>query len=84
MSDLSSVNAEVSLGLAIANDVVIPVVKGIIKQIKAVSGTKTVEYTIVVDETDATLDGIIARGEADLDIANAELVRLGLPPLVKP
>ena len=80
---LTATNAEISLGLTIGN-VVVPVIIGIIKQIKtAVTGTE-VEYTVVIKSTGALLDAIIAAGESDLNAINKELERFGIPPLSIP
>jgi hypothetical protein len=82
---LSSTNAAVSIGLVVG-ETVVPLIVGLVKEIKsqiAGEGDK-VEYTVVVQAEHAVLDKIIADGTADLAAINAELERLGLPPLAVP
>lgn len=80
---LTASNAELSLGISIGQ-VVVPLVIGLVKEIKTnVIGTD-VEYTVVLKSNKALLDNIIASAETDIAAINAELARFGLPPLADP
>lgn len=60
----------------------IPIVVSVVKSIEAVGAAQTIEYSLVVQQDQAALDAIIAAGAADLATINAELVRMGMPPLI--
>lgn len=80
---LTSLNGRVQLGVTIAN-VVVPLIAGVIKDIKTGISGQTVEYTVVIQTERAVLDSIIASGASDLAAINVELVRLGIAPLAVP
>lgn len=85
LSSLAGVNGEVAIVLQ-AGALVAPLVKGIIKEIKAGigGGTVTIEYTTAIQEGQANLDHAIATDDAVLAAVNAELVRQGVAPLPTP
>lgn len=83
LSVLTSVNAELSLGMTIGNTV-IPIIVGIVKNIKSAASGPTVEYTVVLQSENAILDSIITSGAADIATINAELAKFGFPALAVP
>lgn len=84
LSALSLVNGELVLAVQVAG-LLKPIIVGVVKQIKqAVSPTQEIEYTVVLSTGQDKLDKIIDLIDTDLDEINAELVRLGHPPLQKP
>lgn len=84
LSALSLVNGELVLAVQVAG-LLKPIIVGVVKQIKqAVSPTQEIEYTVVLTTGQDKLDAIIDLTGNDLDEINAELVRLGHPPLQKP
>ena len=82
LKSLESVNSEISLGIVIAGQL-IPLVKGTYQAIRNLfAGTATeVDYAALQIATQAEILAAIQAAQIDLDIANAELVKLGLPPV---
>jgi hypothetical protein len=81
LTALTDVNGELTLAIQIAG-VVIPLVVGLVQKIKSeLSGTQTIEYTVVLKMGQDQLDKIIQGTGGDLAEINAELTRLGLPTL---
>lgn len=77
---LSGANNLISVAVPIAG-LLIPLVVQVIKSISGSGTQQTITYTLVIQEEQAALDAIIAAGAVDLTTVNAELVRMGLPPL---
>lgn len=71
----------ISIAVPIAGTL-IPIVVSVVKSIEGVGAAQTIEYSLVVQQDQAALDAIIAAGTADLATINAELVRMGMPPLI--
>jgi hypothetical protein len=81
LAALSQSNQIIFLGLEIAGQLV-PLVKGTIKEIKKLAtGGTTVTYEVVVKADSAELDAITQLAVDDLAAINAELKRLGQPPI---
>jgi len=84
LAGLGQTNMIVSLGLQVAG-IVVPLAKGLVSQIKLISqGQTTVTYQVVVTTDENSLQQIDAISDADLAAINAELARLGKPPLPVP
>lgn len=84
LSALAETNTYVSLGIEVAG-VVIPLVKGLIQQIKQIAtGEQTVAYQVLLQTDEGDLQQVITVSDADLTAINAELVRLGKTPLPIP
>lgn len=84
LSALASTNTYVSLGIEVAG-IVIPLVKGLIQEIKQIAtGEQTVAYQVLIQTDEGDLQQVIAVSDDDLTAINAELVRLGKPPLPVP
>lgn len=78
---LGQSNQAIVLGLEIAGQLV-PLVKGAIKEIKKIGGgSTTVSYEIVIQADAAELDAVTQLAVEDLAAINAELAKLGLPPV---
>lgn len=81
---LSESSAVITLALEIGGELV-PIFKGAINEIKQIAaGQDSVSYSVLIqgDQADlATVDSVAA---ADLVAINAELTRLGKPPLPVP
>jgi hypothetical protein len=81
LSALSNSNQIITLGLEVAGQLV-PLVKGAITEIKKISsGAKTETYQVVITADAAELDAITKLAADDLTALNAELARLGVPPV---
>ncbi len=84
LNGLGQTNMIVSLGLQVAG-IVVPLVKGLVSQIKLIStGASTVTYQVVVTADEANLQAVQALSDSDLAAINAELARLGKTPLPVP
>ena len=84
LSALASTNTYVSLGIEVAG-VIIPLVKGLIQEIKQIAtGEQTVAYQVLLQTDEGDLQQVITVSDADLAAINAELVRLGKSPLPVP
>jgi hypothetical protein len=81
---LEASNGYVSLGLQLAG-VFVPLAKGLIQKIEGIgTGNVTIAFSDLVAADQDEIAKIVATAGADLDAINAELVRLGAPPLPKP
>jgi hypothetical protein len=84
LQTLAGTNGYIALGIQVA-DLVIPLGKALIKDIKGIGqGAVTITFTDLVAADEAELAAIIQTSKADLDAVNAELAKLGLPPLSAP
>lgn len=86
LASLAQINGTVGLVATIAG-VAIPLVAGVVKKFKTdVFGATTVEFTLVLQTTQAELNSDISIAQQDLSDINAELQKMGRPPLqvVKP
>jgi len=84
LGGLAQTNMVVSLGLQIGG-IVIPLVKGLVSEIKQIStGQKSVTYQVLIITDEANLQQIDASSIADLVAENAELTRMGKTPLPVP
>jgi len=78
---LQASNGYVALGVS-ALGIIIPGVKAVISEIKSIGqGSVTITLTDLVIADQAELQKVIETSNADLAAINAELVRLGAPPL---
>lgn len=78
---LADSNGEIALGIEAAG-VVIPLAKGLVQEIKQIAtGSESVTYTVLIQMDGAELDAIDKLAEDDLAAINAELVKLGKPPV---
>jgi hypothetical protein len=74
----------ISLGLEAAG-VVVPLIKGLISEIRSIVGPGgTVSYQVLITTDQAELLAIDKLSTDDLTAINLELVRLGKPPVVIP
>jgi hypothetical protein len=81
LSALSATPSAVTIGLEVAGQLV-PLVKGAVTEIKKISsGAKTETYQVVITADAAELDAITKLAADDLTALNAELARLGVPPI---
>lgn len=85
LSSLAAANGEVAIALQVGS-LVVPLVKGIIKEVKDAvgGGTVTIEYTTALSDGQAALDHTMQIDDAILADVNAELVRQGAAPLPTP
>jgi len=78
---VQSVGSIVSLVLPAVGEGIV-LVTGIIKEVKSLTNSEgTVEYTVVLAEGKAQLGASIQVSQDDLAAINAELVKMGKPPL---
>ncbi len=78
---LSDAGTIIGIGLPIAGEI-IPIATGLVKEIKQIAtGSATVDYQILIQTDGAELDAIHQLAEDDLAAINAELVKLGQPPI---
>lgn len=78
---LALINGEVSLGLQVGS-VLIPLIKGVISDIKSIASPQgTVTYTVVIATDEAELASVAQVSIADLVAINAELKAQGAKPL---
>jgi hypothetical protein len=81
---LQESNGYISLGLQLAG-VFVPLAKALIQKIEGIgTGNPTITFSDLVAADQAEIAAIVATADADLAAINAELVRLGLPPLPNP
>jgi hypothetical protein len=84
LATLSQGGGYVTLGIEAAG-VVIPLVKGLIGEIRQIGhGTDTVQYQILITADLAELDDVKKLATDDLTAINAELTALGLPVVAIP
>jgi len=81
---LSDAGTVLSIGLPVAGEI-IPLATGLVKEIKSIAtGSETVDYQILLQTDGAELDAIHQLAEDDLAAINAELAKLGQPPIADP
>lgn len=80
---VSAVTGAVTLGLKLANDVVIPLVSGTIRNIHQLKdqGGEEIEYVIVLKTGRDNLDSAGQNFKSALEKINAERAAAGQPPL---
>lgn len=84
ISQLGNLDQLVALALQIGGTLA-PLVVGLVKEIKSVATpTGDIEYTVVLKVGKDSLDKAEASFEDTLALVNAELVRMGKPPLDVP
>jgi hypothetical protein len=78
---LGEANQYVTLAINIGG-VLIPIVAGLVKEIKQITaGTETVSYQILLQTDAAELEAVDKLSQDDLAAINAELAKLGKPPI---
>ena len=78
---LSDAGSILSIGIPIAGEI-IPIATGLVKEIRSIAtGVETVDYQILIQTDGAELDAIHKLAEDDLAAINAELAKLGQPPI---
>lgn len=78
---LSDAGTIIGIGIPIAGDI-IPLATGLVKEIRSIAtGSTTVDYQILIQTDGAELDAIHKLAEDDLAAINAELAKLGQPPI---
>ncbi len=81
---LSDAGTIIGIGIPIAGQV-IPLATGLVKEIRSIAtGAVTVDYQILIQTDGAELDAIHTLAEDDLTAINAELAKLGQPPIAVP
>lgn len=81
---LALINSEVSLGLQVGS-VLVPLIKGVIADIKKVTSPEgTVSYQVVIQTDQAELASVAQLSIADLIAINNELKGQGVAPLSVP
>lgn len=81
LATLAASNQYITLGIELAGEIV-PLAKGLVQEIKQIgTGTDTVTYQVLVQTDGAELDAIHQLAEDDLAAINAELAKLGQPPI---
>ena len=81
---LALVNTEIALGLQVGS-IVVPIIKGIIADIKGIITPQgTVEYTVVISTDQKELSGVVQMSVDDLVAINAELKAQGAAQLTVP
>jgi hypothetical protein len=82
LKSLADVNSEIAIGIVIAGQL-IPLFKGAYQAIRNLfAGTATeVDYAQITIATQAEISAAIAAAGVDLDAANAELAKFGIPPI---
>lgn len=84
LSALGQANGYVALGLQVGS-LVIPLIKGLVTDIKSIMTPQgTVEYTVVISTDQAELLGVAQQSIADLIAINAELKAQGAAQLDVP
>jgi hypothetical protein len=84
LSILSETNGYVTLGIEAAG-VVIPLIKGLVGEIRKIGGgTQTEQYQILITADLAELDDVAKLAMSDLLAINAEFARLGKPAVALP
>lgn len=84
LSILAGANGYVTLAIEAAG-VIVPLAKGFIQKIEGIgAGSVTITFTELIAADTAELDAITKLSTDELTAVNAELARLGLPPLPAP
>ncbi len=81
---LSDAGTIIGIGIPIAGEI-IPLATGLVKEIRSIAtGSTPVDYQILIQTDGAELDAIHTLAEDDLTAINAELAKLGQPPIAVP
>jgi len=81
LAALSDAGSVIGIGIPIAGQV-IPLAVGLVKEIRQIAtGATTVDYQILIQTDGVELDAIHKLAEDDLTAINAELAKLGQPPI---
>lgn len=80
---LNNVNGEVQLALLVGNQVV-PVIKGVVKEVKTLLGDQTLDYQVVISTGTQELDDVVTEATDTLNQINQERVAAGQDPLPIP
>ena len=81
LAALSDAGSVIGIGIPIAGEI-IPLATGLVKEIRQIaSGSTTVDYQILIQTDGVELDAIHKLAEDDLTAINAELAKLGQPPI---
>lgn len=84
LDSLANVGGYVGVAVQLG-EILVPIGKALIQKIEGLGGTtETVTYQILVQQDQAELTDVDTLSTADLTAINAELVRLGAPPLTVP
>lgn len=84
LTALQDANGYVALGITVAGQLV-PLGKWLVSEFKAIgAGGVTISYPVLVQQDIAELDTIRQIALDDLAAINAELAKLGKPPLALP
>jgi hypothetical protein len=81
LAALGEANSYVTLATNIGG-VLIPIAVGLVKEIKQIStGHETVSYQVLIQTDSAELEAVDKLSKDDLAAINAELAKLGKPPV---
>jgi hypothetical protein len=81
LAALSDSNTAITLGIELAGQL-IPLGKGLIKEIRSIAtGAETVSYEVLLVADGKELDAVHQLATDDLAAINAELAKMGQPPL---
>jgi hypothetical protein len=81
LAALSDAGQIIGIGIPIAGEI-IPLAVGVVKEIRSIAtGAETVDYQVLIQTDGAELDAIHKLAEDDLAAINAELAKLGQPPI---
>ena len=81
LAALADANEYVALGLQVG-EIVVPLVKGAIKEIRLIGHSgETVAYEVLIQVDGAELDAVDKLAQDDLVAINSELQLRGLPPV---
>ena len=81
LAALSESGQYITLGIELAGEIV-PLAKGLVKEIRSIgTGKDTVGYQVLVETDTAELDAVHQLAEDDLEAINAELKKMGKPPI---
>lgn len=82
-SNLTNINNEVTLGITLAGQL-LPLVTGIVKDVKSRQTKNAMEYTIVISTGQENLKEAASNFQASLDEINTELAKQSAPQVEKP
>jgi hypothetical protein len=81
LAALSDAGTIIGIGVPLAGEI-IPLATGLVKEIRQIaSGSTTVDYQILIQTDGAELDAVHQLAEDDLAAINAELAKVGQPPI---
>lgn len=81
LAALSESEQVITIGIELAGKIV-PLAKGLVREIRQIgTGTETVAYQMLLQVDGAELDTVHKLATDDLTAINAELAKLGKPPL---